>query len=136
MQYGKPFVLLEDAQKSTFIYTGVQWVPHSQIDRRDIRVDCQVKELPQKIKGMTRYEICAAVRVGRLIAPTVVTASQGPATNRYRAAAISPPIIGNVAMRRSSNSRWCGAAAQGSRGRSHRWRSSSSAARQPRSTSG
>jgi hypothetical protein len=58
VRYGKPFILLEDAQKATFIYTGAQWVRHTQ-SIAECRLDCQVKELPQKINGMTRYEVCA-----------------------------------------------------------------------------
>lgn len=57
VRYAKPFVLLEDAEKSTFIYSNAQWVRyHKSI--AECRVDCQVKELAQKIKGMTRYEVC------------------------------------------------------------------------------
>lgn len=58
--FGKPFVLLEDLDKSTFVYKGGQWIPHS-ATIAECRQDCQVKELPQKIKGMTRYEICPPV---------------------------------------------------------------------------
>ncbi len=56
--YGKPFILLEDSQKETFIYSGNQWVPHPKTIA-ECRQDSQVKELPQKINGMTRYEVCA-----------------------------------------------------------------------------
>ncbi len=56
--YGKPFVLLEDSQKETFIYNGNQWVPHSKTIA-ECRQDSQVKQLPQKINGMTRYEVCS-----------------------------------------------------------------------------
>jgi hypothetical protein len=58
--YGKPFIVLEDVHKSTFVYKGGQWVGHS-ATIAECRQDCQVKELPQKINGMTRYEICAPV---------------------------------------------------------------------------
>ena len=58
--YGKPFTVLEDVHKSTFIYKGGQWVNHT-ATIAECRQDCQVKELPQKINGMTRYEICAPV---------------------------------------------------------------------------
>jgi hypothetical protein len=54
--YGKPFVLLEDGQKCTFIYDSGQWRPHEK-SIAECREDCQVKELAQKINGMTRYEI-------------------------------------------------------------------------------
>ena len=60
VKYGKPFVLLEDSQKGTFIYNGGQWVRHTRTIA-ECRQDSQVKELPQKINGMTRYEICAPV---------------------------------------------------------------------------
>ncbi len=58
--YGKPFVVLEDGQKDTFIYQGGKWVPHTKTIA-ECREDCQVKELSQKINGMTRYEICSPV---------------------------------------------------------------------------
>ena len=58
VKYGKPFVLLEDGQKSTFIYSDGQWVAHA-ASIAQCRQDCQVKELPQKINGMTRYEVCS-----------------------------------------------------------------------------
>ena len=58
--YGKPFILLEDDQRGTFIYHGGQWVRHSR-SIAQCRSDSQVKELPQKINGMTRYEICSPV---------------------------------------------------------------------------
>jgi len=58
--YGKPFIVLEDAEKNTFIFTGGKWAGHER-SIADCRKDCQVKELSQKINGMTRYEICAPV---------------------------------------------------------------------------
>jgi hypothetical protein len=60
VKYGKPFVVLEDVQKSTFVYQGGQWVRHEKTIA-ECRADCQVKELSQKINGMTRYEICSPV---------------------------------------------------------------------------
>lgn len=63
VRYGKPFVLLEDAQKSTFIYNGGQWVPYPK-SIAECRVDCQVTELAQKIKGMTRYEVSTQIVPG------------------------------------------------------------------------
>jgi hypothetical protein len=56
VQYGEPFMLLEDAAKNTFEYTGGAWVP---FDRNiaDCKIDCLVKELPQKVNKMTRYEV-------------------------------------------------------------------------------
>jgi hypothetical protein len=56
--YGKPFVVLEDTQKATFIFKSGAWVRHT-ATIAECRVDCQVKQLPQQINGMTRYEICA-----------------------------------------------------------------------------
>jgi hypothetical protein len=58
--YGKPFVVLEDSQKDTFVFNGGQWIRHTKTIA-ECRQDCQVKELSQKINGMTRYEICTPV---------------------------------------------------------------------------
>jgi hypothetical protein len=58
--YGKPFILLEDSAKATFIFNGGQWVQHTKTIA-ECRQDSQVKELPQKINGMTRYEVCAPI---------------------------------------------------------------------------
>jgi hypothetical protein len=58
--YGKPIVVLEDGQKHTFVYAGGQWIPHSKTIA-ECRQDCQVKELAQKINGMTRYEVASPV---------------------------------------------------------------------------
>jgi len=54
--YGKAFILMEDLQKNTFEYVKGAWVPHA-MTIAECRVDCQVKELPQKVNGMTRYEV-------------------------------------------------------------------------------
>jgi len=59
-QYGKPFILLEDGEKNTFEFKGGQWVAHS-MSIAECRENSQVKELPQKVNGMTRYEIRNAV---------------------------------------------------------------------------
>ena len=56
VQYGKPFVLLEDANKNTFEYKSGAWIPHA-MSIAECRVECQVNELPQKVNSMTRYEI-------------------------------------------------------------------------------
>jgi len=56
MQYGKPFILLEDEQKNTFEYAQGAWIPYA-LSIAQCRQDCQVKELPQKVNGKTRYEI-------------------------------------------------------------------------------
>jgi hypothetical protein len=54
--YGKPFIVLEDDQKNTFVYKAGAWVPHS-ATIAECRQDCQVKELPQRVNRMVRYEI-------------------------------------------------------------------------------
>jgi hypothetical protein len=56
VQYGKPFVLLEDVNKNTFEYKGGAWIPHS-MSIAECRLECQVNELPQKVNSMTRYEV-------------------------------------------------------------------------------
>ncbi len=58
--YGRPFVVLEDGEKKTFVFAGGRWQPHT-ATIAECRVDCQVKQLPQKINGMTRYEVCSPV---------------------------------------------------------------------------
>ena len=60
--YGKPYIVLEDADKNTFEYKSGTWIPHA-MTIAECRRDCQVKELPQKVKGMTRYEIRCPVPV-------------------------------------------------------------------------
>jgi len=55
-EYGKPFIVMEDEKKNTFDYQGGKWVPHP-LSIAECRQTCLVKELPQKVKGMTRYEI-------------------------------------------------------------------------------
>ena len=56
VQYGKPFILLEDTNKNTFEYKAGAWVPHA-MSIAECRVECQVNELPQKVNSMTRYEV-------------------------------------------------------------------------------
>ena len=56
IEYGKPFVLLEDERKNTFEYQGGAWVAYPR-SIADCKVDCQVKELAQKVNKMTRYEV-------------------------------------------------------------------------------
>jgi hypothetical protein len=58
--YGKPFTLLEDSNKQTFIYSSGKWVEHDRTIA-ECRSNCQVKQLAQKINGMTRYEICEPI---------------------------------------------------------------------------
>jgi hypothetical protein len=54
--YGKAFIVLEDEQKNTFIYKAGAWVPHS-ASIKECRETCQVKQLPQRVNKMIRYEI-------------------------------------------------------------------------------
>jgi hypothetical protein len=54
--YGKPFIVLEDKEKNTFVYKEGNWVPHSD-SIAECRKTCQVKELPQRVNQMIRYEI-------------------------------------------------------------------------------
>jgi hypothetical protein len=54
--YGKPFILMEDESQNTFVFSGGAWKPHT-MSVAECREDCQVKELPQKLNKMTRYEI-------------------------------------------------------------------------------
>ena len=61
-EYGKPFVLMEDEQKNTFAYKAGAWIPHA-MSIAECRQNCQVKELPQKVNRMTRYEIRCPVSV-------------------------------------------------------------------------
>lgn len=56
--YGKPFIVVEDEAKNTFIYKSGEWVPHA-ATIAECRQTCQVKELPQRVNKMIRYEIRA-----------------------------------------------------------------------------
>ena len=56
IEYGKAFIVMEDEQRNTFVYKAGAWIPHS-MSIAECRQDCQVKELPQKVNRMTRYEI-------------------------------------------------------------------------------
>ena len=56
VQYGKPFVVLEDGQKNTFVFQAGHWVAYS-MSIAECREECQVKELPQRVNGMVRFEI-------------------------------------------------------------------------------
>ena len=60
--YGEPFVMMEDENKGTFVYKSGAWVPHS-MSIAECRESCQVTELPQKVKRMTRYEIRCPVDI-------------------------------------------------------------------------
>ncbi|MBL9095212.1 MAG: hypothetical protein JNL96_28595 [Planctomycetaceae bacterium] len=55
-QYGKPFILLEDEKKNTFEFQGGSWVAYPR-SVAECRIDCDVKELSQKVNRMTRYEV-------------------------------------------------------------------------------
>jgi hypothetical protein len=57
IEYGKPFTLLEDASKATFEFKAGAWVPYPLTIAQCRQNDCDVKELPQKVKFMTRYEV-------------------------------------------------------------------------------
>ena len=63
VQYGKPFILLEDSDKKTFEYKSGARVPYT-MSIAECRQDCQVKELPQKVNRMTRYEVRCPVEAG------------------------------------------------------------------------
>lgn len=57
VRYGQPFLLLEDANKNTFIYADGAWNPYDLSIAECRRVQCKVTELSQKVNKMTRYEI-------------------------------------------------------------------------------
>src|ERR1700722_7135157 len=54
--YGKPFILLEDANRATFQFLRGAWVPYPK-NIAECRQDCEVKQLSQKVNNMTGYEI-------------------------------------------------------------------------------
>jgi hypothetical protein len=54
--YGKAIIVLEDETKNTFEFQQGAWIPFS-MSLAECRRDCLVKELPQKVNRMTRYEI-------------------------------------------------------------------------------
>ena len=54
--YGKPFIVMEDEQKNTFVYERGTWIPHSSTIA-ECRKTCLVKELPQRVNRMIRYEV-------------------------------------------------------------------------------
>ena len=54
--YGKPFVIVEDADKNTFIFKAGEWTPY-EASIAECRLTCQVKKLAQSVNNMTRYEI-------------------------------------------------------------------------------
>lgn len=58
--YGQPFIVMEDEAKNTFVYQSGAWVPHT-MSMAECHRSCQVKQLPQKMNRMTRYEVRAPV---------------------------------------------------------------------------
>ena len=56
VDYGAPFIVMEDADKNTFSYNGSAWVQH-RMTMAECRLQCQVKLLPQKVNGKLRYEV-------------------------------------------------------------------------------
>jgi hypothetical protein len=56
VQYGKPFILLEDLDKNTFEYAAGVWIPYG-LTIAQCRKDYLVKELPEKLNGKTRYQV-------------------------------------------------------------------------------
>lgn len=54
--YGKPFIVAEDEKKNTFVYKAGEWIPHTE-SIAECRKTCLVKELPQRLGKMIRYEV-------------------------------------------------------------------------------
>jgi hypothetical protein len=54
--YGKAFIVAEDESKNTFIYKAGAWVPHTE-SIAECKRTCLVKELPQRLGKMIRYEV-------------------------------------------------------------------------------
>jgi hypothetical protein len=54
--YGKPFVIVEDAAKNTFIFKAGQWLPYG-TSIAECKLTCQVKKLAQAVNNMVRYEV-------------------------------------------------------------------------------
>ncbi len=54
--YARPITVLEDEAKNTFEFQQGAWVPFP-MSIAESRRECLVKELPQKVNRMTRYEI-------------------------------------------------------------------------------
>ena len=54
--YGKPFIILEDDKKATFEFRNGAWAPYT-LTIAQCRSGGEVRELPQKINNMTRYEV-------------------------------------------------------------------------------
>lgn len=58
VQYGKPFVVVEDADKKTYVFQAGEWVEYS-ASIAECRLTCRVTELPQRVNGRIRYEVRA-----------------------------------------------------------------------------
>ena len=56
VQYDKPITILEDTMRNTFEFKGGAWVPFN-MTIAECRKGCLVKELPQKVNQMVRYEV-------------------------------------------------------------------------------
>lgn len=56
-QYGKPYVVMEDDRKQTFIFDGGSWVAYDRSIAQCRADQCQVKQLAQRVNNMTRYEV-------------------------------------------------------------------------------
>jgi|GEM_PF-7012331 len=54
--YSKAFIVAEDAAKNTFYFHGGAWVAYPE-SIAEAKRTCMVKELPQKLNNMTRYEV-------------------------------------------------------------------------------
>jgi hypothetical protein len=54
--YGKAFVVLEDEAKNTFVFKSGAWVPYT-ASIAECRTSCKVKQLPQRVNKMIRYEV-------------------------------------------------------------------------------
>lgn len=54
--YGKAFIVAEDSTKKTFVFQAGAWTPYTSTIA-ECRQTCLVKELPQKLNNMTRYEV-------------------------------------------------------------------------------
>ena len=54
--YGKAFIVAEDEAKNTFVYKAGAWVPY-EATIAECKLTCQVKELPQRLGKMIRYEV-------------------------------------------------------------------------------
>ena len=56
VKYGKPFIVLEDSERNTFVFKAGVWVAYG-TSIAECRGTCKVKELPQRVNKMIRYEI-------------------------------------------------------------------------------